>query len=105
MNNDLEISEKFLGFYKILDIKSNTNVTVSIDILPRYQLNLDMYRGQYHDGASNMLEISFGVATQILQNNQRHITDTTMLIRYHFLSKMSLKILRFCEIPWVPHRR
>ena len=65
MNNDLEISEKSLGFYKILDIKSNTNVTVTIDILLRYQLNLDMYRGQYHDDASNMLEISFGVANQI----------------------------------------
>ena len=65
MNNDLEISEKFLGFYKILDIKSSTSVTGTNDILLRYQLNLDMYRGQYHDGASNMLEMSFGVATQI----------------------------------------
>ena len=65
VNNELEVSEKLLGFYEIPNIKSSTIITVMKDILLRYQLNLDMCRGQCHDGASNMLGKSFGVATQI----------------------------------------
>ena len=65
MNNDLEVSEKFLGFCEIPDIKGSTIVTVTKDILLRYQLNLNMCRGQCYDGASNMLGKSSGVATQI----------------------------------------
>ena len=64
VNNDLEFCEKFLGFYKIPDIKISTIVIVMKDILLRYQLKLDMCRGQCHDGASNMLGKLFGVATQ-----------------------------------------
>ena len=63
--NDLEVSEKFLRFYKIPDIPSSTIVTVMKDILLRYQLNLDMCRSQCYDGASNMLGKLSGVATQI----------------------------------------
>ena len=65
VNNDFEVSEKFLGFYEIPDIKSSIIVTVMKDILLRYQLNLDMCRGQCYDGASNMLGKSSGVANQI----------------------------------------
>ena len=65
VNNDLEVSGKILGFYEIPDKKSSTNVAVMKDILLRYQLNLDMCRGQAYDGASNMLGKSSGVATQI----------------------------------------
>ena len=65
MNNELEVCEKFLGFYEIPDIKSSTIVTVMKDILLRYQLNLDICRGQCYDGASNMSVKSSGVATQI----------------------------------------
>ena len=65
VNNDLEVSEKFLGFYEIPDIKSSTIVTVMKDILLRYQLNLDMCAGQCYDGASNVLGKSSDVATQI----------------------------------------
>ena len=104
VNNDLEISEKFLGFYEIPDIKSSIIVTVMKDILLRYQLNLDVCRGQCYDGASKMLGKSFGVA-RFLQNIQRHIAHTAMLILYRFQSKMLLKILRFYETTWVPQRR
>ena len=55
VNNDLEVSKKFLGFYEIPDIKSSTIVTVM----------KDMSRSQCYDGASNMLGKSSGVATQI----------------------------------------
>ena len=65
MNNDLEVSEEFQEFYEIRDIKSSTTVPVMKDILLRYQLNLDMCRGQCSGGASYMLVKSFGAATQI----------------------------------------
>ena len=103
VNNDLEVSEKFLEFYETPDIKSSTIVTVMKDILLRYQLNLDICRGQCYDGASNLL--GKALPLRFLQKSQRHITHTTILILYRFHSKMSLKILRFCETTWVPQRR
>ena len=65
VTNDIEVSEKFIGFYEIPDITSSTIVTVMKDILLKYQLNLDLCRGQCYDGASNMLGKSSCVATQI----------------------------------------
>ena len=60
VNNDLKVSEKFVGFYEILDLKSSTIVTVMKDILLRFQLNLDLCRGQRYDGASNISGKSSG---------------------------------------------
>ena len=75
LNNDLEVSEKFLGFYEIPDKKRSTNVTAMKDILLRYQLNLDMWRGQCYDGTSNILVKSFGVATKIFaEQSKAHYT-------------------------------
>ena len=71
VNNDLEVSEKFLGFYEIPDIKSSTIVTVMKDILLRNQLNLDMCRGQCYDGARNMLVKSSGVASHIFEEQPK----------------------------------
>ena len=48
VDNDLEVTEKFLEFYEIPDIKSSTIVTV-------LKVSLDMCRGQCFDGANNML--------------------------------------------------
>ena len=70
------------------------------DIFLRYELNLDMCRGQCYAGDSNILEKSFSVPLRFLKNNQRHITHTAMLIRCRFRSKISLKIQRFCKAPW-----
>ena len=72
---DLEVSEKFIGFYEIPGTESSTIVTVMEDILLRYQLNLDMCRGQCYGGASNMLGKSSGVAAQIFgQQPKAHYT-------------------------------
>ena len=60
MNNDLKVSEKFVGFYEILDLKSSTIVTVMKDILLRFQLNLDLCRSQRYGGASNIFGKSSG---------------------------------------------
>ena len=103
--NDLEVSEKFLGFYKIPDIPSSTIVTVMKDILLRYQLNLDVCRSQCYDGASNMLGKLSGVATQIFAEKPKaHYTHC----HSHSLSltvKDVTKTLRLCETPWVPQKR
>ena len=49
----LKAHEKFLGLYEIPDIKSSTIVSVIRDILTRYQLSMENFRGQCYDGASN----------------------------------------------------
>ena len=67
VNNDIEVSEKCLGFYEIRNMKSSSIVTDMKGMLLRHQLNLDMCRGQCYDGAIiNMLGKSLGVAIQIL---------------------------------------
>ena len=77
MNNDLEVSEKLLGFYEIPDTKSSTIVTVVKDILLRYQLNLHMCRGQCYEGASNMLGKSSTAAIQIFAEQPKaHYTHS-----------------------------
>ena len=84
VNNDIKVSEKLLGIYEILDIKTIPIVTVMKDILLRYQLNLDIWKGQCHNDASNMWENHSSLPLIFLQNNQRHIIHTVMLIRYRF---------------------
>ena len=73
MNNDLEVSKKFLVFFffEIPDKKSRTTVTVMNDILLRYQLNPDMCRGQCCDTASNVLGKSSSVTTQIFSEQPK----------------------------------
>ena len=65
VTNNLEVCQKLLEFYEMLDIKSSTIVKVINEILLRYQLNLDMCRGQCYGGASNRLGKSSFAATQI----------------------------------------
>ena len=65
VTDDLDVLEKFLGFYEIPNISSGTIVQAIKDIHTRYQLTLDKYRGQCYDGASNMLGKSSGVAKQL----------------------------------------
>lgn len=75
VTDDLDVIEKFLGFYEIPNISSVTIVSAIKDILTRYQLNLNMCRGQCYDGASNMLGKSSGVAVQ-LRNLQPLAVET-----------------------------
>ena len=65
MYDHLEVFEKFLGFYEIPNISSSTIVSVLKDILTRYNLTLDLCRGQCYDGVKNMLGKKSGVAVQI----------------------------------------
>ena len=65
MNDNLEVFEKFLGFYEIPNISISTIVSVLKGILRRYNLTLDLCHGQCCDGASNMLGKKSGIAVQI----------------------------------------
>ena len=65
VDQDLNPSEDFIGFYELENIKSNTIVRVMKDILIRTHLSLDNCRGQTYDGASNIMGKKSGVSTQI----------------------------------------
>ena len=65
VDDELEVHEDFLGFYEIESIKSDTIVSAIKDMLLRFNLSLDLCRGQIYDGASNMVGKKSGVATQI----------------------------------------
>ena len=99
VNNDLEVSEKFLRFYEIPDIKSGTIVKIMKNILPRCQ-----HHDICHDGLPMCCEKHSVLPLKFLKNNESHITHTAMLILYCFRSNMSLKIIRFCETPYLQKR-
>lgn len=67
VDGDLNVSENFLGFYEVPNIKSETIVMAIKDVLIRMQLPLQDCRGQTYDGASNMLGKKSGVAARILK--------------------------------------
>ena len=89
--------EKFLDFYEIPNISSSTIVSVLKDILTRYNLTLDLCRGQCYDGASNMLGNKSGIAVQIknLQPlaNYKHCHIHSLSLSVKGITK-SVKILR-----------
>ena len=65
VDDELEVHEDFLGFYEIENITSDTIVSAIKDVLLRFNLSLDLCRGQIYDGASNTVGKKSGVATQI----------------------------------------
>ena len=65
VDSELNVSEDFLGYYEIPNIKSNTIVSAIKDALLRFDLPLNDFRGQTYDGASNMMGYKSGVAKQI----------------------------------------
>ena len=71
VDNSLDVSEDFIGFYELDNIKSETIVNAIKDILLRCHLNLDNCSGQTYDGASNMMWKRSGVSTQILSEQPK----------------------------------
>ena len=66
VNGNLEVFERFLGFYEIPNIRREVIVTAIKDALIQMQLPLSSCRGQTYDRASNMLGKKSGVAAKIL---------------------------------------
>lgn len=62
----LKPHEEFIGLYELAATDAATIVTVMHDLLLRLGLGLQECRGQCYDGASVMLGMHNGVATQIL---------------------------------------
>ena len=56
VDEKLNVRETFLWFYELDNIRSSTTVDAVKDILHRFNLNLEDFRGQTYDGASNMLK-------------------------------------------------
>ena len=90
VNDNFEVFERFLGFYEIPNIQSETIVTAIKDALIRMQLPLSSCHGQKYGGASNMLGKMSGVAAKILNE-----VPKALLTHIHALS-LSLSIKSTC---------
>ena len=55
IDDSFSVYGAFLGFYKVLNIKSGIIVSAIRGVLLRTQISLEKCRWQYYDGASNML--------------------------------------------------
>ena len=66
VDDNLDVSEDFIGFYEIYNIKSEIIINAIKDILLKFHLNLGDCHGQTHDQANSMMGKRSGVSTQIL---------------------------------------
>ena len=71
VDDNFEVSEDFVGFYELSNIKSETIVNSIKDILIRCHLSLDNCRGQTYDGASNMMGKRSGVSAENLSRTTK----------------------------------
>ena len=71
VDNFLAVHEKFLRFYEVPNVKSETLVKIIKDIFLRFRFSLQLCRGQCFDGASNILRKRSGVFIQIYKEQQR----------------------------------
>ena len=74
VDDNFDVSEDFIEFYQLDNIKSEAIVNTIKDILLRCHLNLDNCRGQTYDEASNMLGKRSGVSTEILAEQPKAMT-------------------------------
>ena len=72
VDDDLNV-DGCLGFYETDNIKSETVVKATKDILMRCSLSLDDCRGQTYGGASNMMGEHSGVSTKISEEQPKAI--------------------------------
>ena len=72
VDDNVDVSEDFIGFYALCNIKNETIANAIKGIILRYHLNLDFCRGQTYDGVSNMMgERSTESPYKSLLNNQK----------------------------------
>lgn len=70
-SDDFEVTEVFLGLYKVPSIHASTLVSVMKDALCRMNITISKVRGQCYDGASTMQGARSGVAKQIMDEEPR----------------------------------
>ena len=95
VDDDLNVSEDFMGFYELKNIKSETIVNAIKDILLRYHLSLENCRGQTYDGASNMMGKRSGVSTRIRAEQPKAIATHC---QGHSLSLAIKSLTKDCPI-------
>lgn len=95
VDDNLDVSEDFIGFYELDNIKSETIVNAIKDILLRCHLNLDDCRGQTYDGASNMMGKRSGVSTRILAEQPKAVATHC---QGHSLSLAMKSLTKDCTI-------
>ena len=77
VDDNLEVMEDFFSFYELENIKSVTVVNVIKDILLRFNLSLQHYRGKTYNGASNMMGKKTGVATKLLAKQPKALVTNS----------------------------
>ena len=98
VDSEFTVHEEFMDLYQCPDITANTLVTVLLDILLWFNLDLSRCHGQCYDGRSNMAGCRNGVKTQILAKEPRalfthcyghslslSVADTVNLFRYYVI--------------------
>ena len=95
VDDDFNVSEDFIGFYELTNIKSETIVNAIKDIVLRCHLSLNDCRGQTYDGASNMMGKRSGVSTQILAEQPKAMVTHC---QGHSLSLAIKSLTRDCTI-------
>ena len=73
VNENLSVTEDFIGLYKTESIGSSSLASVIKDVLLWINLKLKYCRGQCNDGASNMIRVRNGVAKQLTDEESRAI--------------------------------
>ena len=73
VNDNLTVTEDFIGLYKNESIESSSLVSIIKDVLLRMNLKLKYCREQCYDGASNMTGLRNGVAKQLTDEEPRAI--------------------------------
>ena len=95
VDDDLNVSEDFMGFYELKNIKNETIVNAIKDILLRSHLSLENCCGQTYDGASNMMGKRSGVSTQISAEQPKAMTTHC---QGHSLSLAIKSLTKDCTI-------
>ena len=95
VDDNLDMSGNFIGFYQLDNIKSETMVNEIKDILLRCHLNLDDCCGHTYDGASSMMGKQSGVSTQILAEQPKVMTGHC---QEHSLSLAIKSLIKDCTI-------
>ena len=71
VDEDLTVHESFIGLYSVPAIDVNTLTTIIKDSLVWMNLSMNKIRGQFYDGASNLVGAKKGVSKQIMDIERR----------------------------------
>ena len=88
VNDNLNVTEDFIGLYKTESIESSSFVIIIKDVLLRMNLKQKYCLGQCYDGASNMTGVRNGVVKQLTDEEPRAIFIHCYSHSLNLLSKM-----------------